>query len=367
MEPQLTLVADPALELRALTRRYGDAIAVAGVSFEIQAGEFVTLLGPSGSGKTTTLRMIAGFEQPDTGSILLSGRDITRLAPDRRNIGMVFQSYALFPHMTLFENIAFPLKMRGRSRSQIRAAVDRMLALVRLTGLEDRYPRQISGGQQQRVALARALVFEPPLLLMDEPLGALDRQLRRQVQTELKRIHQSLGVTIVFVTHDQEEAMFLSNRIAVMQSGRIVQQGPPQALYATPSSRFVAEFIGESNFLSGRVEAIEGAHVTVRLADQTIIGGHAAEALKAGQSVDCLIRPDTIDLASGASKPRLIGQIDLANFLGDSMELEVATPVGPMRVRTPIRAGQQGFAPGQSLELGLDPAVIRVFPVAGVV
>ncbi len=243
-----------ALVLRALTKHYPGMAAVDAIDLEVAAGEFLTLLGPSGSGKTTTLMMIAGFTPPSSGDVLLDGRSIAGLAPERRNIGVVFQNYALFPHMSVAENIGFPLKMRNRPKAEIAAKVEAALALVQLAGLGSRRPRQLSGGQQQRVALARALVFEPGLLLMDEPLGALDKKLREDMQFELKRLHAELGVTVVYVTHDHEEALTLSDRVALMNGGRIAQLGRAEDLYERPTTRFVAEFIGESNLIEGRAE-----------------------------------------------------------------------------------------------------------------
>jgi spermidine/putrescine ABC transporter ATP-binding subunit len=370
MEPRLNArsaeaaalsVATPALELSTVSRAYGAVPAVDRLSLALQTGEFLTLLGPSGSGKTTALKMIAGFERPDSGTILLGGRDITNAEPNARNIGMVFQTYALFPHMTAFENIAFPLRMRRRSQASVAHSVDRMLAMLHLQDLAQRHPRQLSGGQQQRVALARALVFEPPLLLMDEPLGALDRQLRRQIQTEIKRIHQTLGVSVVFVTHDQEEAMFLSDRIAVMRRGRIVQQGTPAALYAAPNSRFVAEFIGNSNFLPATVtEAADGfTGVTV---DGGVAGaGRPVQTLAPGQRVDCLLRPEAIHLGRGSEGTGLRATVELVNFLGDSLELALDTPAGPLTARIPTRSAAAYPAPGEPIDIWWAPADVTIF------
>ena len=244
----------------------GPVVAVDSVSLDIAPGEFLTLLGPSGSGKTTTLMMLAGFEIPSDGEIYVDDTAIAAIPPYKRNIGMVFQNYALFPHMTVGENIAFPLKMRGLSKSEIARMSKEALELVKLPGYEGRYPRQLSGGQQQRIAVARALVFNPRVLLMDEPLGALDKQLRESLQLEIKSLHDQLGVTIVYVTHDQQEALVMSDRIAVMNNGRIEQIGSPVALYDQPQSRFVASFIGESNFLSGRVLSCDGGRCLVEIA-----------------------------------------------------------------------------------------------------
>jgi putative spermidine/putrescine transport system ATP-binding protein len=249
----------PALRLRSLTGRYGRTVAVNAVDLDVASGEFLTLLGPSGSGKTTTLRLIAGFLQPASGSIELGGRDVTAIPPHRRDIGMVFQNYALFPHMTAGQNVAFPLEMRHVSKREALDRVHKAFALVRLDGYEDRYPRQLSGGQQQRVALARALVFEPRVLLMDEPLGALDKKLRDQLQLEIKRIHEELHITVVYVTHDQEEALVLSDRVAIFNEGRIAQLGSARDIYRRPASLFVADFIGEANVLVGSARRQGGA------------------------------------------------------------------------------------------------------------
>ncbi|QYN32441.1 ABC transporter ATP-binding protein [Pseudonocardia sp. DSM 110487] len=245
------------IEVEGLTKRFPGAAAPAvdGIDLEIRAGEFMTLLGPSGSGKTTTLNMIAGFEAISSGRIALDGNDIAQLPAYRRNLGMVFQNYALFPHMTAAENIAFPLKQRKVAKGEIARRVGEALELVHLGGHGERLPSQLSGGQQQRVALARAVVFEPRALLLDEPLGALDKKLRESLQLEIARLHRELGITFVFVTHDQDEALALSDRIAVFREGRIEQAGTPAELYETPASRFVATFLGDSNVFAGRVRA----------------------------------------------------------------------------------------------------------------
>jgi len=241
------------LTMRDVSKAFGQTVAVDSVDLEIQDGEFITLLGPSGSGKTTLLRIIVGFETPSGGEVLLNGRDISRLTPAERDIGMVFQQYALFPHMTVADNIAYGLKLRGWARERRAERVAQMLALVRLSGYERRYPRQLSGGQQQRVALARALAYDPKLLLMDEPLGALDRVLRLEMEQELRRIHRDLGVTIINVTHDQQEALALSDRIAIMREGEVVGIGTPEELYYRPANAFVAEFFANANLLSATV------------------------------------------------------------------------------------------------------------------
>src|SRR6267154_2263534 len=249
------------VSLSNLERRYDRVAAVAGVSLDILSGEFLTLLGPSGSGKSTTLMMIAGFEMPTGGDIAIDGTSVVAMPPYRRNIGMVFQNYAKFPHLTVADNIGFPLKQRGVGKAERARLVGEALELVRLPGYGERYPRQLSGGQQQRVAFARAIVFKPRLLLMDEPLGALDKQLRENLQLEMRRLHADLGITFVYVTHDQEEALTMSDRVAVMNEGRIAQVGAPEDLYDRPADRFVASFIGESNFMPGVVQGAENGVV----------------------------------------------------------------------------------------------------------
>jgi putative spermidine/putrescine transport system ATP-binding protein len=287
----------PALVLRDLRKSFGSAVAVDGIDLDVRRGEFVTLLGPSGSGKTTTLRMIAGFMSPSGGSIEVDGRDMTHVPPHRRDVGMVFQNYALFPHMTAAQNVAFPLRMRGRPRAEIERRVADALGLVKLGDLGERYPRQLSGGQQQRVALARAVVFEPRLLLMDEPLGALDRKLRKSLQLEIIHVSRQLGATVLYVTHDQEEALMMSDRIAIFNAGRIEQLGAGDDLYDRPSSLFVADFIGESNILRGRYEAdgADGGWMT-RGSSRWRIGRAAADraALQKDAPAALVIRPERI-------------------------------------------------------------------------
>jgi putative spermidine/putrescine transport system ATP-binding protein len=282
------------LRLRELVKSYdGKSNAVDHVSIDVARGEFVTFLGPSGSGKTTTLLMIAGFETPTGGSVELGGRDLALSKPYERNIGMVFQNYALFPHMTAAKNVVFPLKMRHFPRKDLQARVERMLELVGLGRFADRYPRELSGGQQQRIALARGLVFNPDVLLLDEPLGALDKNLRQQMQVEIKRIHREIGITMIYVTHDQSEAMTLSDRLAVFRDGRIEQVGAPLEVYNRPLSRFVGEFIGDSNFFAGRMDPahphwVELAGIgPVRVAD--------AASVKSGH-VELMIRPERLRL-----------------------------------------------------------------------
>jgi putative spermidine/putrescine transport system ATP-binding protein len=298
----------------------GRVNAVDGISLDIAKGEFLTLLGPSGSGKTTTLMMIAGFEKPTSGVIELGGDDLTRRKPYERNIGVVFQNYALFPHMTVERNVAFPLRMRAFPRARQAERVHEVLDLVGLRRFADRHPRELSGGQQQRVALARALVFNPDVLLLDEPLGALDKNLREQMQVELKRIHREVGITMVYVTHDQTEAMTMSDRIAVFSHGTLEQTAPPLEVYHRPRSRFVGEFIGDSNFFAGRVDP--GASGSIHLDRLGPIQADAEACRRlAGASADVLLRPERLQLVrDGETLPNhLTVKIGVIVNYGDSV------------------------------------------------
>ncbi len=272
------------VRLERLTKRYDDVVAVDDISLDIAAGEFVSLLGPSGSGKTTTLMMVAGFQDVTAGAITVGDREISRLPPHQRDIGVVFQHYALFPHMRVAENIGFPLRMRDVSKAESRRRVEEAMRLVQLETYGDRYPRQLSGGQQQRVALARAVVFEPGLALMDEPLGALDRQLREQMQFEIKRLQNTLGITVIYVTHDQEEALVMSDRIAVMNRGRVEQYATPDELYNRPATAFVATFVGESNAIGGRVTASHDGVVAMDSDEGHRLDGRSVDHLDAGST-----------------------------------------------------------------------------------
>jgi spermidine/putrescine ABC transporter ATP-binding subunit len=290
--------------LAAVEKRFDAVGAVRGISLTVGAGEFLTLLGPSGSGKTTTLMMIAGFETPTEGDIAIDGRSVVTLPPHKRHIGMVFQNYALFPHLTVAENIGFPLRQRGVDRATRARQVAESLELVRLPGYESRYPRQLSGGQQQRVALARAIVFRPHLLLMDEPLGALDKQLREGLQLEMRRLHADLGITFIYVTHDQEEALTMSDRIAVMNEGRIAQIGTPEDLYDRPCDRFVASFIGESNFFPCTVLSTED-DLVVADSGGTTLRALVGRAPRRGDQVTLTTRPERMRFAD--AEPGMAG------------------------------------------------------------
>ncbi|HRK95103.1 MAG TPA: ABC transporter ATP-binding protein, partial [Rhodospirillales bacterium] len=292
-------MADPVIvRLRGIEKSFdGASLVVKGVDLDIRRGEFLTLLGPSGSGKTTILMMLAGFETPTRGEIVIDGRPVGNLPPHKRDIGIVFQSYALFPHMTVAENLAFPLEVRKRRRGEIRERVERALSIVRLDGLGGRRPNQLSGGQQQRVALARALVFEPKLVLMDEPLGALDKQLREHMQLEIKHIHERLGVTFVYVTHDQTEALTMSDRVAVMSHGVIEQLDTPERVYEAPLNAFVAHFVGENNRLPGRVLSSDGTTCVVEVADGWRIDALAiGKGAVPGAATTVSLRPERVRL-----------------------------------------------------------------------
>ena len=283
----------PAVALQGVTKRFGEHVAVDDLDLEVRDGEFLSLLGPSGCGKTTTLRLIAGFERPDLGTIRIGGRDVASLPPYRRPVNTVFQSYALFPHLSVRDNVAYGLKQRGIPRAERRRRAEEALDLVHLAGVEGRKPRALSGGQQQRVALARALVMEPQVLLLDEPLGALDLKVRRQLQIELKRIQETVRITFVYVTHDQEEALAMSDRVAVMNDGRIEQLAPPQDIYDRPATEFVAGFIGDTNFIhrDGRRVAVRPERL--RLAEPGAgLGGSVVARMVIGPAVQCVVRLD---------------------------------------------------------------------------
>jgi putative spermidine/putrescine transport system ATP-binding protein len=288
-------MADSGIRFVDVTKHYGAIQVIDALSLGIQEGEFVSLLGPSGSGKTTLLMMLAGFETVSSGKIIVNGVQVNALPPHKRDMGVVFQNYALFPHMTVAENVAFPLRMRGLGRAEIATRVARALDMVQLSAQLERRPHQLSGGQQQRVALARALVFEPRVVLMDEPLGALDKQLREQMQLDIRALHQRLGLTIVFVTHDQSEALTLSDRIAVFNRGKIEQIGTPREIYDQPRTRFVAQFIGETNLLEGRLVNIDGPRADVLLGSGVKISVPAA-GFDVGQQVLVSVRPERLNL-----------------------------------------------------------------------
>ncbi|MFO1060008.1 MAG: ABC transporter ATP-binding protein [Dongiaceae bacterium] len=345
-----------------LRKSYGSVRAVDGVSLAVGAGEFVALLGPSGSGKTTILMSVAGFETPDSGSIAIGGRDVTSIPAARRGIGMVFQRYALFPHMTVAENIAFPLRMRGIRGAAAAAKVEAALALVRLAGYGGRGPAQLSGGQQQRVALARALVYDPPLLLMDEPLGALDKNLREQMQLEIKQLQRQLGTTVIYVTHDQAEALTMADRIAVLADGRVQQFASPQDLYERPENEFVAGFVGETNFIDGTLcrahgrwlLAIEGS------AEAAALAGEGA-GWRDGAAARLAIRPELIRPAGAGASPLLRGTVEDSIYGGGTVACVLrVTPALRLTARFPSVDGPD-LRPGAAAALTWPADRARVF------
>jgi len=312
---------EPLVRFIDVSKSYdGKVDAVRALNLEVEAGEFLTLLGPSGSGKTTTLTMLAGFEQPTRGRIFVGGEDVTGVPVEKRGIGMVFQNYALFPHLTVAENIGFPLKQRGVAKAERAKLVGEALELVHLPGYGERYPRQLSGGQQQRVALARAIVFKPRLLLMDEPLGALDKNLRYDMQVEIKEIQRRLGMTVVYVTHDQEEAMNMSDRIAIMNRGRIEQVGMPSEVYERPSNAFVGRFLGEANILDGTIDGLEGDCATLRVGG-LVLRARVRDAVTVGSRASLFVRPEKVTIrlpgAGERSGNRVEGRVRRVSFLGN--------------------------------------------------
>ncbi len=346
---------DAFVEFVALEKSYdGETLVVQNLDLGIRRGEFLTMLGPSGSGKTTTLMMLAGFEAPTSGRIFLDGTSIETTPPHRRDIGMVFQNYALFPHMTVAQNLAFPLEVRGCPRAEVQARVARALDMVQLGGYPGRRPAQLSGGQQQRVALARAFVFEPKLMLMDEPLGALDKQLREHMQLEIRHLHKRLGLTVVYVTHDQEEAMTMSDRIAVFNGGRIQQLGSAVDLYERPCNAFVAQFIGENNRLPATITHVDGEGCRARLADGSLVDALAVNIGPPGSASTLSIRPERVVIDPPPDTGnRLPATVQELIYLGDHTRVRLALAGrDDVIVKVPAGHAQAGLAPGAAVTVG---------------
>lgn len=338
------------------------ALVIRDLNLSVRHGEFLTLLGPSGSGKSTTLLMLAGFERPTGGEILMEGRPLSRQPPHRRNFGMVFQDYALFPHMTVFENVSFPLRIRKVPATEIARRTNAMLEVVKLQRFGDRFPAQLSGGQQQRVALARGLVFEPSLVLMDEPLGALDKQLREQLQLEIKHIQKMLGVAVVYVTHDQTEALVMSDRIAIFNDGIVHQVGTPSELYEDPTSAFVAQFVGENNQLHGTVSRLDGTHCRVDLAGGGTLRALAVDVEGVGKKTVVSIRPERIVLEPtiAGDENVLVGRVEELIYLGN--EIRVRLAVGTeiqLRAAVPIAQVRTDLQLGSTLRVACPAANCR--------
>ena len=365
----------PAMALEAVTRRFGTVVAVDDLWLDIREGEFFSLLGPSGCGKTTTLRMLAGFEQPDEGTIRLRGEDITDTPPERRNTNLVFQHYELFPHMTVAQNVAYGLKLRKVREPELSARVREALRTVRAEELADRGARQLSGGQQQRVALARAIVNRPAVLLLDEPLSALDVKLRKQMQLELKAIQHQLGTTFVYVTHDQEEALLLSDRIGIMSHGRLLQVAAPRDLYERPADGFVADFVGSLNVFDGRVAEVRGDEATIFPEEVPPDPGFAPRlvvrhpGLAVGTAIRVAVRPERIWIAAAGTATgapdgaRLRGAVAAVTYLGATTQVTVTLPGGRTVLIGMTSDGRiAGLAPGGPVDIGWDPDAAFVLP-----
>ena len=355
------------LELRGLRKQFGPHVAVDSLDLALRPHEFMTFLGPSGSGKTTTLMMVAGLQRPDAGSILLDGKPVDTLPPYRRDLGMVFQNYALFPHMTVARNLAFPLEMRRISRDEIGRSVTDVLRLVGLPDHAGRLPRELSGGQQQRVALARALIYRPALLLMDEPLGALDKQLRGEMQMEIKRVHRERRMSVLYVTHDQEEALTMSDRIAVFNQGRIEQVGTPEEIYERPATRFVASFVGETNFFAGQAREATSGHSRI-MGSGVQLQHRPSAALPAGTPAVVAVRPERIVVSRVESDPTgpdpaMSGTLVDVIYLGNTRKAVVR--LGDGQTVTALMGADametSGLTIGQTVTLTWDPAHGTVF------
>jgi len=347
-----------AVDVKGVTKRFGNVIAVNDFDLQVEQGELVTLLGPSGCGKTTTLRIVAGFERPDKGNIFIFGREVTYVPPEKRDVGMVFQNYALFPHMSVFQNVAFPMRLAKRPKDEIREKVREYLSLVRLEGLENRYVTQLSGGQKQRVALARALARSPNILLLDEPLSALDAKIRVQLREEIRQLQQKLGITTIYVTHDQEEALSISDRVVVMNEGRIEQIGSPDDVYFYPLTLFVATFVGTMNFIEGEVVSAVNGH-KLRWQDRLLsLPNERSPAL--GDKAMIAIRPERMAIfADEGEVPSghnvVCGEVQFATFLGSTMRVEVLLEDGTViKVDMPTKSGLRP-SKGQKVFVGFDP------------
>lgn len=339
------------VQVAAAVKRYGQVHAVKGIDLHIRGSEFLTLLGPSGCGKTTLLRMIAGFEAPTSGRILIDGKDVTKVPTYRRPIGMVMQNLALFPHMDVSDNVMFGLLLRKESKATARRKAVDALAMVGLSGYEDRLIHQLSGGQKQRVALARSLVTEPAVLLLDEPLSALDLKLRQQMQDELKRIQRQVGTTFIFVTHDQEEAMSMSDRIAVVNKGLVEQLGSPEDVYDSPASLFVANFVGETNVFPGRVVSASDQRLEVSVDQTSRIVAARGEGFQAGDKVNLMVRPDYLQISPAGSSGGLMGTVTDRTFMGSGTRYLLSAGEREIKLRVPHNPNEVGFGLGDQVEV----------------
>jgi putative spermidine/putrescine transport system ATP-binding protein len=365
--PARTTSEDAAVTFDGVSKNFGDVKALDNVSLKIGRGEFMTLLGPSGCGKTTLLKLAAGFLGPDSGTVAIDGQCVNDVPTYKREIGMMFQNYALFPHMSVAENIAYGLKTRHVPRHDIRRRVTEALALVKLTGMEDRKPRQLSGGQQQRVALARALVINPTVLLLDEPFSALDKNLRASMQIELREIQRKLGLTTIFVTHDQSEALSLSDRMAVMSEGKIRQLGTPLDIYRRPSDRFVASFVGDTNCLRGELVGVAGLEAVIALGSAQIkaLATHLSDT-RASSLVDLFVRPERLRISAPGEPGSMIGQIVTQTYQGGHVDLQIACRAcsdNLLLVRSAGDLAMTHWPPGSEVGISIDTEGCTVFPL----
>ena len=353
----------PSLRLVNIVKTYGKLKAIDNLNLIVEDGELLTLLGPSGCGKTTTLRAVTGFVSPDSGEIYIDDRKISDIPPEKRGIGLVFQNYALWPHMTVFENLAFGLQLKKLSKQQIRKKVAEGLGIVKLEELETRYPRQLSGGQQQRVALARALVLEPDILLLDEPLSNLDALLREQMRFEIAQLHRQYGITTIYVTHDQTEAMVISDRIAVLDKGRLMQLGTPSEIYSRPANKFVAGFMGTTNFIRGEVQDVSGDYTVVKTNDGLTLHGRGI-GLEKGQEVDVAVRPENIEFLSESQASTLSEALNVfdatvarATYVGELIDYQLNLQHSLIRAKGDVRRKRTA---GETVKIHLDPDQLSV-------
>ncbi len=353
----------PDLRLVNIVKTYGKLRAIDNLNLTVEDGELLTLLGPSGCGKTTTLRAVTGFVAPDSGDIYIGDRRISDIPPEKRGIGLVFQNYALWPHMTVFQNLAFGLQLKKMPKAQISKKVAEGLTIVKLEELEDRYPRQLSGGQQQRVALARALVLEPDILLLDEPLSNLDALLREQMRFEIAQLHKQYGITTIYVTHDQTEAMVISDRIAILNKGKLIQLDTPSEIYSRPANKFVAGFMGTTNFIHGKVQDISDGYVAVRTNDGIILHGRGP-GLKTGQEVAVAVRPENVEFLGQAQASRTHGdlnifdaQVDRATYVGELIDYQLTLGDSLIRAKGDVRRKR---AVDETVKIYIDPDQLPV-------
>ena len=361
-------VKSSGVRLRGITKIFptpdgnGETTAVNSIDLDVSNGELITLLGPSGCGKTTTLRMISGFEYPSAGSITIAGRDVAKIPPNKRGVAMVFQSYALFPHLSVWENVAYGLKVKRLPKEEILARTGKAIALMQLEGMETRFPSQLSGGQQQRVSLARAIVIEPSVLLFDEPLSNLDAKLREYMRDELRALQKRLGITSIYVTHDQSEAMAISDRVAIMKEGNIVQLGTPEEIYEYPNSNFIANFIGKANFIPGTFKGMQSDGAVIQAGDKKFIIPNPGDisGLKAGEACVLTLRPESADICADDNEQGILGRVLRVTYFGAKAEYEVKTDLAAITVEVFNPRRKAGFAEGSRVKVVIDLDSARI-------